>query len=137
MNDKTSPAETGPPMKRKKSQKRQRTKETKTRWLDDEFNTAAANAKASGLPLSAFMRALATARPGAGAAHASLIDEGLAKQFLAACGRHGNNWNQIAYKLNVGAAPFKLQEDVERELDNLREVIALGLAALGKKPHRA
>ena len=122
---------------RKKSQKRQRKKETKTRWLDDEFNTAAANAKASGLPLSAFIRALATARPAAPAAHETLIDQGLVKQILALSGRHGNNWNQIAYKLNVGDAPRKLQEDIERELINLRELIALGLEALGKKPHHA
>ena len=74
--------------------------------------------------------------------HVLLIEDSpddalLIREFLAACGRHGNNWNQIAYKLNVGAAPFKLQEDIERELANLREVIALGLAALGKTPHRA
>jgi hypothetical protein len=123
---------------RKKSQKRQRTKESKIRWLDAEFNAAAANAKASGLSFSAFIRAVSMARPGASAAQApSVIDDGLVKQILALCGRHGSHWNQIAYKLNVGDAPRKLQEDIERELVNLREVVALGLEALGKKPRRA
>ena len=136
MNDETPPSKSAS-NKNKKSQKRQRNKESKIRWLDHEFNTAAANAKASGLSFSAYIRAAAQGSAGTPAPQAPLIEAGLVKQILALCGRHGSHWNQIAYKLNVGDAPRKLQDDIERELVNLREVVALGLEALGKKPHRA
>jgi len=131
--------DTGKPARRKSrdSEKRQRNKQSKIRWLDDEFNTAAANAKASGLSFSAFVRAATTGRAGVRSLRALPVDHDLIRQFLATGGRHGNNWNQIAYKLNVGDAPRKLQDEIERELANFREMIALGLEALGKKPHRA
>ena len=45
---------------RKKSETRQRNKQSKIRWLDAEFNTAAAKAQASGLSFSAYVRASAT-----------------------------------------------------------------------------
>ena len=122
---------------RKKSETRQRNKQSKIRWLDAEFNAAAAKAQASGLSFSAYVRASATGSAGPRAQQAPTVDAGLVKQMLAAGGRHGNNWNQIAYRLNVGDAPRKLQEEVESELVNLREMIALGLEALGKHPHRA
>jgi hypothetical protein len=122
---------------RKKSETRQRNKQSKIRWLDDEFNTAAAKAQASGLSFSAYIRASATGRAGPRSQAALPVDASLVQQMLAACGRHGSNWNQIAYKLNIGDAPRKLQEEIEAELANLREVIALALEALGKHPHRA
>lgn len=129
----------GKPERRKSrnSEKRQRNKQSKIRWLDDEFNTAAAKAQASGLSFSAYVRAAATGSPGPRAQRALPIDAELLRQVLAALGRYGNNLNQIAYKLNTGAAPFKMQDDVDQALVHVHEIINLGLEAFGKKPHRA
>jgi len=136
MNDKTPAAETSPPKKRKKSQKRQRTERMSAALTKAEFNQAAAKIKAAGYTRGAYLRALLLGSASAPAPHALPVHTDLIRQFLAAGGRHGNNWNQIAYKLNIGDAPRKLQEDIEHELANFREMIALGLQALGKNPHK-
>lgn len=137
MNDETPPSETSPPKKRKKSQNRQRTERMSAALTKAEFNEVAAKIQASGHSRGAYLRALLLGSPGPRSQRALPVEAELLRQFIAAGGRHGNNWNQIAYKLNVGDAPRKLQEDIERELGNLREAIALGLAAFGKKPHTA
>jgi hypothetical protein len=137
MSDKTPPIETSPPKKRKKSQNRQRTERMSAALTKTEFNQAAAKIKAAGYTRGGFIRAALLGSDGPASLHALPVHTDLIREFLAACGRHGNNWNQIAYKLNAGAAPYKLQEDVERELAHLRELIAIGLEALGKNPHRA
>lgn len=136
-DDKTPPAETSPPKKRKKSQIRQRTERMSAALTKKEFIEAAATIKAAGYTRGGYIRAALLGSEGPPSLHALPVHTDLMNQFLAACGRHGGNWNQIAYKLNIGEAPRKLQEDIEHELANLREVIALGLEALGKKPRRA
>src|ERR1700676_5061647 len=95
---------------RKKSETRRRNKQSKIRWLDAELNAAAARAEAFGLSFSGYVRAAATGSAGPLAQQAPTVEAGLVKQMLAAGGRHGNNWNQIAYKLTLGDAPYKLQE---------------------------
>ena len=138
MTDKMPPAETSPPKKRKKSQKRQRTERISAALTKAEFNEVAAKIQASGYTRGAYVRASLLGSPGPRSPRPlPVAAAGLIQQMLAAGGRHGNNWNQIAYKLNIGDAPRKLQEEIERELANLREMIALGLEALGKTPHRA
>ncbi len=123
--------------KPKKSERRQRQKQTKVRWLDDEFNTAAANAREAGLSLGAYIRSSTTGKAGQRAQRALPVDADLLRKFLGTIGRYDNNWNQVAYRLNRNEAPSKLHDEIAQELARLKELIALGLEALGKKPHRA
>jgi len=123
--------------KQKKSEIRKRQKQTKVRWLDDEFNDAAANARQAGLSLGAYIRSATTGKAGQRAQKALPVEAGLIRQFLGTIGRYDNNWNQVAYRLNRNEAPSKLQDEIAEELHRLRELINLGLEALGKKPHRA
>jgi hypothetical protein len=123
-----------PAPRRKSSQKRQRNKQISTPCTAEEFNAVSEKARAAGMSNGAYSRAVLLGSPGPRAQRALPVDADLLHQFLAACGRHGNNWNQIAYKLNINEGPRKLQHDIEAELANLRRVVALGLAALGKNP---
>lgn len=126
-----------PKPKKKKSEVRQRQKQTKVRWLDNEFNKAAANARTAGLSLGAYIRASTTGDAGDRAQGEGPVDANLLRKVIAELARYGNNWNQVAYKLNINEAPWKLHDEIRQELANLREVIALNLEALGKKPHHA
>lgn len=123
--------------KKKKSEVRQRQKQSKVRWLDDEFNEASANARTAGLSLGAFIRASTTGAPGDRAQGPGPVDANLLRKVIGDLSRYGNNWNQVAYKLNINETPWKLHDEIRQELANLREVITLNLEALGKKPHHA
>ena len=123
---------------RKKSEKRQREKQIKVRCLSDEFNEIAAHAAQSGLSIPAYLRAVGRkGDPGARSRKQPAADAHLLHQVLAQLSRYGHNWNQVAYKLNTGAAPREVLDKVEAGLRELAEIIALNLEALGKKPHRA
>jgi hypothetical protein len=118
---------------RKKSETRQRNKQSKIRWLDNEFNTAAAKAKASGLSFSAYVRAAATGSAGPRAQRALPVDAELLREVLAQHGRIGNNLNQIAYQLNARAdsAGAVQYEEALNEWAVLRRYM---LQALGHDP---
>jgi len=97
----------------------------------------AANARTAGLSLGAYIRASTTGDAGDRAQGEGPVDANLLRKVIGELARYGNNWNQVAYKLNINEAPWKLHDEIRQELANLREVLALSLEALGKKPHHA
>jgi hypothetical protein len=126
--DKTDQSAPGAP--RKKSEARQRQKQIKIRCTSAEFNEAAANAAKSGLSVSAYARAAMLGNSGPRSKARLPVDAALLREALNALGRYGNNWNQVAYKLNTGAAPMAMQDEVRAEIGNLHEIRDLLLAAL-------
>jgi hypothetical protein len=122
-----------PAPKRKKSQKRQRDKQIKTPLTSDEFNRVAARAANAGLTHAAYSRAAMLGDAGPRSKARLPVDAELLRQVLAELGRYGNNWNQVAYKLNTGAAPLSLQGDVLEEIGNLHQIRDLILTALGHR----
>lgn len=121
---------------RKKSEKRQRNRQVKLRLLDDEFNLAAAKAQASGLSLSAYIRAAATGDAGPRAQRKLPMDAQLARQALAQLGKYGSNMNQIAYGLNA-YGERGLDADFRQALREWGEIRDLILDALGRSPDGA
>ena len=129
----------GPTPKKKKvhSETRQRTMQTKIRWLPEEFNTAAAKARASGYSFAAYIRAAATGDAGPRAQRALPVDAELLKEVLNQLGRYGNNLNQIAHQLNAYGPNGALPGEVRGALQDFGEIRALVLRALGQEPHPA
>jgi len=119
---------------RKKSDKRQRTKLTAIRWsLEDEFNVAAANAKAAGLSFGAYARASMTGNTGPRAQRSLPVDAQLVRQALALHGKYGSNMNQIAYGLNA-YGERGLEADFRAALQEWGEIRDAMLALLGREP---
>jgi hypothetical protein len=120
----------GKQKKRGGSSKRQRTKLTAHRWLDEEFNVAAERADAAGLSFAAYIRAAALGNPGPRARRRPPADQKDLRRILGQCGRIGGNIHQIARRLNAGerASLPELQEALRAYLD-LRAAIfqALGM----------
>jgi len=134
MNDEMPPAETSPPQKnRKKSEARQRQKQTKVRWLDEEFNTAAANARAAGLSLGAYIRASTTRDPGERARKAMPLDAGLQRKLIGQLGYYGNNINQTAYELHAFGEKA-LGQDFDARKREIDEIIDHLLGLIGRPP---
>lgn len=87
---------------RRSSDKRQRTKLTAHRWLDEEFNTVAAKADKAGLSFGAYIRTAVLGTAGPRASRRPPADHVALRQILGHLGRIGNNMNQIAKSLNYG-----------------------------------
>jgi murein L,D-transpeptidase YcbB/YkuD len=128
---------TDTPAPRKKSQKRQRNKRISAPCTAEEFNDVAAKAAAAGMSQGAYARAVLIGSPGPRSQRRPPADAQLLRQVLAQLGRYGNNWNQVAYMINRERSAYKFQHQVADELAHLREVINLGLLALGKNPRPA
>ena len=81
MNDKTPPAETSPPKKRKKSQNRQRTERMSAALTKTEFNQAAAKITAAGYTRGAYLRAALLGSAGPRSLHALPVEADLLRQL--------------------------------------------------------
>lgn len=124
--------ENGKP-KRRHSEKRQRTKATTHRWLEDEFNTVAQKARDAGLSFGAYVRAAALGDAGPRAQRRLPVMEENVLTVLNLHARYGNNMNQIAYQLNAredftGAAQY------EQGLVEWREIRDAMLDLLNRVP---
>jgi hypothetical protein len=115
----------------KKSEKRQRGVVKGIRFLDEEFNAAAANASAAGMTFGAFVRAAATGSAGPRAQRRLAPDATLMRQVLAQLGKYGNNMNQIAYQLNAHGESG-LAAEFQHALKEWGEIRDSMLTALGK-----
>lgn len=129
-----NPAEQSPAVdkpKRRKSEKRQRGVVKGIRFLEDEFNAAAANASAAGMSFGAYVRAAATGNAGPRAQRRLPVDAQLLRETLGQIGRVGNNVNQLAYQANAhDQLPMEAELRAMRAmLDRLADEI---MTALGK-----
>ncbi|MEU0651485.1 plasmid mobilization relaxosome protein MobC [Streptomyces albogriseolus] len=102
-----------PRTRRRKYQRRQRPHVRNTRFSDDELILVTAGAKAAGLTLAGFLAraALSAARDLERTASAVADEREVIAEFFAArrhLGYIGNNLNQIARAVNVGAHPDEL-----------------------------
>ncbi len=121
------------PTPRKKSQKRQRSKQIKIPCTADEFNRVAAKATAAGMSYGAYARAAVLGDEGPRAQRRLPVDSALLREVLAQHGKFGNNLNQIAYQLNARgdrAGAVRYEEGLH-EWAILRRYI---LKALGHDP---
>jgi hypothetical protein len=120
-------------VKRKKSQKRQRTEQIKTPLTKDEFNRVAARANAVGLSKAAFSRLKMLDETGERSLHVAPVNAELVGKLVALHAKYGSNLNQIAYQLN--AYGMKVMEwefrGALKEWGILRD---LNLEALNKRP---
>jgi len=120
---------------RKKSETRQRQIQTKIRWLQQEFNDAAAEADAAGLSFAAWVRAAATKKsPGVRAQHKAPVDAVMLRQAMGDNNRVGNNVNQIARYLHEGEPLHTQVPEIKEALRAYIRVTNALLEAMGKKP---
>jgi hypothetical protein len=117
--------------KRKKSEKRQRTEQTKHRWTLSEKFTLAAKASEAGLSVGAYVRAAALGDAGPRSQRRLPINAQLVRQTLGLHGRYGNNMNQIAYELHAHGETA-LEADFRQALNEWGEIRDLLLEALGR-----
>jgi len=118
----------------KKSEKRQRQKLTAHRWAMDEFNKAAANARAAGLSFGAFIRKVATGDTGERAQRALPdLDMVLLSKVVGLHGKYGSNLNQIAYELHL-RGDYVTEAQIREALQQWAELRDANLQALGKLP---
>jgi hypothetical protein len=99
----------GPPAPRKKSQRRQRSRQIKTPCTPDEFAAIVAKANDAGMSRAAWSRTLLLGEAGPRSQRRVPSDAQSLRQILGHLGRIGNNINQIAYHLNTGG-PADLPE---------------------------
>jgi hypothetical protein len=129
------------PPPRKKSQKRQRDHRISIPCTADEFNAVTAKATAAGMSYGAYARAAVLGDAGPRAQRRSPVDAQLLREVLAQHGKYGNNWNQIAYQLNL-RAEFTKAADVEQAALEVRRALkeewapirGYLLQALGRDP---
>ena len=126
-----------PPQTRKKSQKRQRTRQIKTPCTPDEYDAISSKANDAGLTRGAWSRRVMLGDSGPRSQRRMPADNRTLRQILGHLGRVGNNLNQIAYQLNTGG-PADLPELrlALKEYAGIRNAIykALGLDTAPEKP---
>ena len=133
MTDKTPPAETSPP-KRKKSQKRQRNKQLHVPCLDEQFNQAAAAADTAGLSVAAWCRAkIFDGEPGPRSQHKTPLDMKRVGKLIGQLGYYGNNINQTAYELHA-FGERALGQDFDSRKAEIDEIIDHLLELIGRPP---
>lgn len=120
-------------VKRKKSQKRQRSAQIKTPLTTDEFNRVAACARAVGLSKAAFSRLSMLNEAGERSLHVPPVNAELIGRLVALHAKYGSNLNQIAYQLNANGMKVMEWEfrGALKEWGILRD---LNLEALNKRP---
>lgn len=120
---------------RKKSEKRQRQIQTKIRWLEQEFNEAAAQADASGLSFAAWVRVAATKKaPGVRSQRKAPHDAVMFRQAMGDNNRVGNNVNQIAKYFHEGEPLHTQVPELKEALRAYIRVTNALLEAMGKQP---
>jgi hypothetical protein len=122
-----------PEKKRRHSEKRQRTKATTHRWLQDEFNAVSEKARDAGLSFGAYIRAAALGDAGPRAQRRLPVVEENVLRVLALHGKYGNNMNQIAYQLNAHS-DFAGAAQYEKGLVEWREIRDAMLELLKRVP---
>ncbi len=122
-----------PEKKRRHSEKRQRTKPTSHRWLQDEFNAVSEKARDAGLSFGAYVRAAALGDTGPRAQRRLPVVEENVLRVLALHGKYGNNMNQIAYQLNAHS-DFAGAAQYEKGLVEWREIRDAMLELLKRVP---
>jgi hypothetical protein len=134
MTDDISPAETSPPRKRKKSQKRQRNKQLHVPCLDEEFNKAATAAGSSGLSLAAWCRSkIFDGDPGPRSQRRISLDTTKVSSLIGQLGYYGNNINQTAYELHA-FGERALGQDFDTRKREIDEIIDCLLELIGRPP---
>jgi len=121
----------GKPSPRRHSEKRQRTKTTALRWLQDEFNLASERAREAGLSFGAYVRATATGDAGPRAQRRLPVDDEKMRRVLALHNKYGNNMNQIAYQLNAYGMKV-LEADFRTALKEWEKIRDATLDLLGR-----
>ena len=120
---------------RKKSEKRQREIQTKIRWLQGEFNDAAAEADAAGLSFAAWVRVAATKKaPGVRAQRQAPHDAVMFRQAMGDNNRVGNNINQLTRYLHEGEPLYRQVPELKEALRAYIRVTNALLEAMGKQP---
>lgn len=127
---------TQPPPK-PKSEKRQRTRQVKTRMTEAEHAAFLARADKAGLAAAAFLRAVALKDPGPRAQRRVPADAQAMRQVLGHLGKTGSNLNQIARYLHTGGMPETVLPDIRESLADLARIRGLIYDALGKDPDHA
>jgi len=116
--------------KRSGSQKRQRSKCVAVWLTGEEYAEAETRAEQAGLSLSAFGRFGMLGTPGPRARRRPTVHARALALATAALNQLGNNFNQIAHKLNAGGAfslagPYSAAlADIRRTLHVIREAAA-------------
>jgi hypothetical protein len=91
-----------PQKTRKKSQKRQRTRQINPPCTPDEYDAISTKANDAGLTRGAWSRRVMLGESGPRSQRRMPADNRTLRQILGHLGRVGNNLNQIAYQLNTG-----------------------------------
>ncbi len=120
-------------VKRKKSQKRQRSEQIKTPLTKDEFNRVAARANAMGLSKAAFSRLKMLDETGERSLHVPPVNAELVARLVALHAKYGSNLNQIAYQLNANDLTVT-ESQFRAALHEWAIIRDLNLEALNKRP---
>lgn len=120
--------------KAKKSENRQRQKQVKLRFTDDEFNRAAAKAEHSGLSLAAYFRAAGLGDAGPRAKPRLPLDAELLRNLHVQITKCGTNMNQIAKVFNTAGRP--VPSGLSAAITEYQHISDALFSALGKTPPR-
>lgn len=140
MTDETGPDSNKPVQgnsARRKSEKRQRVRQVKTRMTEAEHAVFLARADKAGMTSAAFLRAAAIGDAGPRAQKRVPADAFVLRQVLGHIGKTGSNLNQIARYLHTGGEAQTVLPDIREALADLARIRGLIYDALGKEPDAA
>jgi len=121
---------------RRKSEKRQRTRQVKTRLTDAEYALFLERADKAGMAAAAFLRTAALDSAGPRAQRRPPVNAQMLRLVLGHLGKVGSNLNQIARHLNRGR-PDDMDEALLAALADYAHMRDMLYDALGKDPDRA
>jgi hypothetical protein len=122
---------------RRKSEKRQRVRQVKTRMTEAEHAVFLARADKAGMASAAFLRAAAIGDAGPRAQKRVPADASVLRQVLGHIGKTGSNLNQISRYLHTGGEAQTVLPDIREALADLARIRGLIYDALGKEPDAA
>lgn len=140
MTDETDPRPNTPDQgtsTRRKSEKRQRVRQVKTRMTEAEHAAFLARADKAGMTSAAFLRAAAIGDAGPRAQKRVPADASVLRQVLGHIGKTGSNLNQISRYLHTGGEAQTVLPDIREALADLARIRGLIYDALGKEPDAA
>lgn len=140
MTDDTDPRPNTPDQgtsTRRKSEKRQRVRQVKTRMTEAEHAVFLARADKAGMASAAFLRAAAIGDAGPRAQKRVPADASVLRQVLGHIGKTGSNLNQISRYLHTGGEAQTVLPDIREALADLALIRGLIYDALGKEPDAA
>ncbi|CCW19999.1 hypothetical protein EBBID32_43700 [Sphingobium indicum BiD32] len=140
MTDETGPRPNKPDQgtsARRKSEKRQRVRQVKTRMTEAEHAVFLARADKAGMTSAAFLRAAAIGDAGPRAQKRVPADASVLRQVLGHIGKTGSNLNQISRYLHTGGEAQTVLPDIREALADLARIRGLIYDALGKEPDAA